>query len=147
MLESRSSGWQPLSNRRTHLALYLKPNLPVFTTTCRYWTATTTFDQGNGHVSWLIHHPCVTTAYASLRRRYDALLKAYEQLAELVIHTIRVEMRCRIVHFLDLAMRKVRGLRKGRIYQTVSAREAVSDSVMPVTGRHPNRPPPAHAVQ
>lgn len=41
-------------------------------------------------------------------RRYDALLKAYEQLAELVIHTIRVEIRCRIVHFLNLAMRQVR---------------------------------------
>jgi len=38
--------------------------------------------------------------------RYDALLKAYEQLAELVIHTIRVEIRCRVVHFLDLAMRQ-----------------------------------------
>ncbi|KAG9049709.1 hypothetical protein FS837_009354 [Tulasnella sp. UAMH 9824] len=38
--------------------------------------------------------------------RYDALLKTYEQLAELVIHTIRIEIRCRIIHFLDLAMRQ-----------------------------------------
>ncbi|KAG8889462.1 hypothetical protein FRB98_004147 [Tulasnella sp. 332] len=42
----------------------------------------------------------------AMAMRYDALLKAYEQLAELVIHTIRVEIRCRIVHFLDLAMRQ-----------------------------------------
>ncbi|KAG9018863.1 hypothetical protein FRB90_008800 [Tulasnella sp. 427] len=38
--------------------------------------------------------------------RYDAILKTYEQLAELVIHTIRIEIRCRIIHFLDLAMRQ-----------------------------------------
>lgn len=38
--------------------------------------------------------------------RYEALLKTYEQLAELVIHTIRIEIRCRIIHFLDLAMRQ-----------------------------------------
>ncbi|KAG8978596.1 hypothetical protein FRC05_009868 [Tulasnella sp. 425] len=42
----------------------------------------------------------------AMAMRYDAILKTYEQLAELVIHTIRIEIRCRIIHFLDLAMRQ-----------------------------------------
>jgi exocyst complex component 4 len=41
-------------------------------------------------------------------RRFQALLKTYEQLAEIILHSIRIEMRCRTIHFLDAAMRHVR---------------------------------------
>ncbi|KAK7468709.1 exocyst subunit [Stygiomarasmius scandens] len=37
--------------------------------------------------------------------RFQALLKTYEQLAELILVTIRIDVRCRALHFLDLAMR------------------------------------------
>jgi exocyst complex component 4 len=40
--------------------------------------------------------------------RFQALLKTYEQLAEMILHSIRIEMRCRTIHFLDAAMRHVR---------------------------------------
>ncbi|KII94197.1 hypothetical protein PLICRDRAFT_171865 [Plicaturopsis crispa FD-325 SS-3] len=37
--------------------------------------------------------------------RFQALLKTYEQLAELVLHTIRIDIRCRTIHYLDASMR------------------------------------------
>ncbi|KAL0951436.1 hypothetical protein HGRIS_008128 [Hohenbuehelia grisea] len=37
--------------------------------------------------------------------RFQALLKTYEQLAEVVLHTIRIDVRCRVMHYLDLSMR------------------------------------------
>ncbi|KAE9408284.1 hypothetical protein BT96DRAFT_962930 [Gymnopus androsaceus JB14] len=37
--------------------------------------------------------------------RFHALLKTYEQLSELILHTIRVDVRCRAMYYLDLAMR------------------------------------------
>ncbi|KAF7967561.1 hypothetical protein HWV62_33943 [Athelia sp. TMB] len=37
--------------------------------------------------------------------RFQALLKTYEQLAEAILHTIRIDMRCRTIHYLDSAMR------------------------------------------
>ncbi|KAF9076098.1 Sec8 exocyst complex component-specific domain-containing protein [Rhodocollybia butyracea] len=37
--------------------------------------------------------------------RFQALLRTYQQLSELILHTIRVDVRCRTVHYLDLAMR------------------------------------------
>ncbi|GAW04404.1 sec8 exocyst complex component specific domain-containing protein [Lentinula edodes] len=37
--------------------------------------------------------------------RFQALLRTYEQLSELILHTIRVDIRCRTVYYLDLAMR------------------------------------------
>ncbi|KAF5374943.1 hypothetical protein D9758_000454 [Tetrapyrgos nigripes] len=37
--------------------------------------------------------------------RFQALLKTYEQLAELILVTIHLDIRCRTLHFLDLAMR------------------------------------------
>jgi exocyst complex component 4 len=37
--------------------------------------------------------------------RFQALLKTYEQLAELILHTIRIDIRCRTIHYLDAAMR------------------------------------------
>jgi len=37
--------------------------------------------------------------------RFHALLKTYHQLAELVLDTIRIDIRCRTIHYLDSAMR------------------------------------------
>ncbi|ETW86911.1 hypothetical protein HETIRDRAFT_377575 [Heterobasidion irregulare TC 32-1] len=37
--------------------------------------------------------------------RFHALLKTYEQLAELILYTIRVDTRCRAGHYLDQAFR------------------------------------------
>jgi hypothetical protein len=42
--------------------------------------------------------------------RFDALMRTYEQLAEYVLATLRIDTRCRTIHFLDLAMRRVSGL-------------------------------------
>jgi hypothetical protein len=35
-------------------------------------------------------------------------MKTYEQLAEYVLASLRIDTRCRTIHFLDLAMRRVR---------------------------------------
>ncbi|KAG2154660.1 Sec8 exocyst complex component-specific domain-containing protein [Suillus clintonianus] len=37
--------------------------------------------------------------------RFGALLKTYAQLAEIILHTIRIDIRCRTMHYLDAAMR------------------------------------------
>ncbi|KAH8991923.1 Sec8 exocyst complex component-specific domain-containing protein [Lactarius akahatsu] len=37
--------------------------------------------------------------------RFHALLKTYDQLSELILHSVRIDVRCRIAHCLDLAMR------------------------------------------
>lgn len=37
--------------------------------------------------------------------RFSALLKTYSQLAEIILHTIRIDIRCRTMHYLDAAMR------------------------------------------
>jgi hypothetical protein len=34
-------------------------------------------------------------------------MRTYEQLAEYVLATLRIDTRCRTIHFLDLAMRRV----------------------------------------
>ncbi|KIJ21922.1 hypothetical protein PAXINDRAFT_124220 [Paxillus involutus ATCC 200175] len=37
--------------------------------------------------------------------RFGALLKTYTQLAEIILHTIRIEVRCRSIYYLDAAFR------------------------------------------
>lgn len=37
--------------------------------------------------------------------RFGALLKTYFQLAEIILHTIRIDIRCRTMHYLDAATR------------------------------------------
>ena len=37
-------------------------------------------------------------------RRFQALQKTYEQLSETILHTVRVDIRCRVWHHLDLAL-------------------------------------------
>ncbi|KAF9229101.1 hypothetical protein BS17DRAFT_771020 [Gyrodon lividus] len=37
--------------------------------------------------------------------RFGALLRTYTQLAEIILHTIRIEVRCRIIYYLDAAFR------------------------------------------
>ncbi|KAF8519097.1 Sec8 exocyst complex component-specific domain-containing protein [Hysterangium stoloniferum] len=38
--------------------------------------------------------------------RFDALLKTYEQLAEMVLFTFRTDIRCRAIHYLNLSLRR-----------------------------------------
>ncbi len=40
-------------------------------------------------------------------RRFQALHMTYVQLAELILYTIRIDVRCRVIHHLDLALRHV----------------------------------------
>ena len=40
-------------------------------------------------------------------RRFHALLKTYDQLSELILHTIRIDVRSRVAYYLGLAMRHV----------------------------------------
>jgi exocyst complex component 4 len=42
--------------------------------------------------------------------RYQALLKTYEQLSSLILDTIRIEVRCRTMYYIDSAMRHVETL-------------------------------------
>ncbi|KAI9513074.1 Sec8 exocyst complex component-specific domain-containing protein [Russula earlei] len=37
--------------------------------------------------------------------RFHALLKTYDQLSELILHTIRIDVRCRVGHYLGLSLR------------------------------------------
>ncbi|KAH7930548.1 exocyst complex component sec8 [Leucogyrophana mollusca] len=37
--------------------------------------------------------------------RFGALLRTYNQLAEIILNTIRIDIRCRTVHYLDAALR------------------------------------------
>jgi len=38
--------------------------------------------------------------------RFDALLKTYEQLSEMVLFTFRTDIRCRAIHYLNLSIRR-----------------------------------------
>lgn len=42
-------------------------------------------------------------------RRFGAMLKTYTQLAEIILHSIRTEIRCRTIYYLDAAFRQVSG--------------------------------------
>jgi len=37
--------------------------------------------------------------------RFDALLKTYDLLAEVILFTTRIDIRCRTIHYLDMVMR------------------------------------------
>jgi exocyst complex component 4 len=39
--------------------------------------------------------------------RFDALLATFQQLAEQSLFTLRVELRCHTLHYIDKAMREV----------------------------------------
>ncbi|CAG8608081.1 1861_t:CDS:10 [Dentiscutata erythropus] len=41
-----------------------------------------------------------------MTNRFDALLATFQQLAEQCLFTLRVELRCHIMHYIDLAMRE-----------------------------------------
>lgn len=40
-------------------------------------------------------------------RRFQALLKTYEQLSGLILDTLRIDLRCRAIYYLEAAMRHV----------------------------------------
>jgi hypothetical protein len=57
-----------------------------------------------------VNFPCGLSLWPSLTpcaRRYDSLLRTYDQLAELVLWTIRLDIRCRTLHALQKGMREV----------------------------------------
>jgi exocyst complex component 4 len=39
--------------------------------------------------------------------RFQALLKTYDLLAELILYTIRIDVRCRTMYHLELTLREV----------------------------------------
>ncbi|KAJ3554644.1 hypothetical protein NM688_g3000 [Phlebia brevispora] len=41
----------------------------------------------------------------AMAMRFQALLKTYEQLSESILYTVRSDIRCRVMHHLDLALR------------------------------------------
>lgn len=41
------------------------------------------------------------------RSRFDAIMKTYDQLAELTLSTIRIDVRCRVMHYLDSGIQSV----------------------------------------
>ena len=50
----------------------------------------------------------VLTRWAQLiGRRYDAIIQTYEQLAEMVLNTMRLEIQCRVMCNLGSLMHKV----------------------------------------
>ena len=63
----------------------------------------------NGAVSKLLHLTFVNSLAFSFSR-YQALLKTYEQLSSLILDTIRIEVRCRTMYYIDSAMHHVRTL-------------------------------------
>lgn len=71
-------------------------------------------------VSWICHYPkkwhCkykylllwdLHFFLICLGRRFQALLKTYEQLSGLILDTLRIDLRCRAVFYLEAAMRHV----------------------------------------
>lgn len=58
-------------------------------------------------VSMRIWGMALTFSYPS-HSRFDALLVTYQQLAETSLFTLRLEARCRVMYYLDMATREVR---------------------------------------
>ena len=48
---------------------------------------------------------------SAMAMRFQALHMTYAQLAELIMYTLRIDIRCRAMHFVDLALRHVSVLR------------------------------------
>lgn len=63
----------------------------------------------NGAVSKLLHLTLVISLSFSFSR-YQALLKTFEQLSSLILDTIRIEVRCRTMYYIDSAMHHVGSL-------------------------------------
>ncbi|PIL31730.1 hypothetical protein GSI_06434 [Ganoderma sinense ZZ0214-1] len=49
--------------------------------------------------------PLTLPLSSAMTMRFQALHMTYVQLAELIIYTIRIDIRCRVIHHLDLALR------------------------------------------
>ncbi|KAG8787622.1 hypothetical protein FRC12_015415 [Ceratobasidium sp. 428] len=41
----------------------------------------------------------------AMAHRFDAIIKTYDQLAELTLSTIRIDVRCRVMHYLDAGVK------------------------------------------
>ncbi|KAI0785469.1 Sec8 exocyst complex component-specific domain-containing protein [Irpex lacteus] len=53
-----------------------------------------------------LSEPLALPLSTAMTLRFQALLKTYEQLSESILHTVRVDIRCRVMHHLDLALRQ-----------------------------------------
>lgn len=60
---------------------------------------------GDGSVS--IHSRLCLQHLTSVHRRFDAILSTYDQLGDLVLFTLRAELRCRVMHYCEMSMSKV----------------------------------------
>ncbi|KAI0347837.1 Sec8 exocyst complex component-specific domain-containing protein [Trametopsis cervina] len=49
--------------------------------------------------------PLTLPLSTAMAMRFQALQKTYEQLSESILHTIRIDIRCRVMHHLDLALK------------------------------------------
>lgn len=71
-------------------------------------TTSATTVRGDGNVSSDVY--LIDMILIFFQRRFSALQKTYEQLSESILHTVRVDIRCRVWHHLDLALRHVSSL-------------------------------------
>ncbi|KAG1768897.1 hypothetical protein EV702DRAFT_712292 [Suillus placidus] len=71
----------------------------------RHSLADYTCGAGVHHCRDAIHSLANLVFSREISRRFGALLKTYSQLAEIILHTIRIDIRCRTMHYLDAAMR------------------------------------------
>ena len=94
---------QARAAERSHSLYTLRPGA---CSTASRAAAITSVD-GNGYVRSLPQVPFRLVLTQKLRR-FQALQKTYEQLSESILHTARVDIRCRVWHHLDLALRHVR---------------------------------------
>ena len=63
----------------------------------------TALDAGDGFVRPLSLNDGL---YSSRCRRFQALLKTFEQLSGLILDCLRVDVRCRSIHYLECAMKE-----------------------------------------
>jgi hypothetical protein len=67
--------------------------------------------------------------------RFQALLRTYELLAELVLCTVRVDVRCRTIFHLDLTMKNVRAVGVRGVGADKNVRRATSGRTARRTSR------------
>lgn len=66
------------------------------------------FERRDSFVSSIGYHTeFVQSSDIQILRRFDALLVTYQQLAETCLFTLRLEARCRVMYYLDMATREV----------------------------------------
>ncbi|KAF8917620.1 Sec8 exocyst complex component-specific domain-containing protein [Mucidula mucida] len=75
------------------------PQSPEVTST----VSTTSFT--NFHTTMALNEPLSLPLTKEMTERFNSLLSTYEQLGELIMHTIRIDIRCRAISYLDASLR------------------------------------------